>query len=461
MPDRTTEPDRHDAFVQTMTDQMTRLARTLSTWVHAAPHPLQEIETHLVRVLHDLGNHLLAALLPLAAPAHPAPAVPCACGQTARYLRTRPATVTTLLGRITLHRAVYACPHCGAHHAPCDQQLQLAAGGLSLGLQEVLALLGATQDSFPQAITALERLTLVQVCPNSARAATEDLGALLVAHAQQQVQTAQQTHTPPPAAQPAPPRLYVSMDGVLTHTHTDGWREVKVGCVYTTRARPTRAHSTSPALHTTAPSYVAGLTSAEPFGWQLWAEASRRGLSADTEVVVLGDGAHWIWHLAATHFPQATQIVDWYHASQYLWQAAATIFGEESGARAAWVTPLRDALWDGQIAAVLAALERHRPLGGGVTEALRYYTTHRERMHYPCYRARGLHIGSGTVESACKRVVSTRLKLAGMIWNTAGAEAVAVVRAWLLSERWQEAMHLRPAPRRTYQRRPAAGTVAA
>jgi hypothetical protein len=78
-------------------------------------------------------------------------------------------------------------------------------------------------------------------------------------------------------------------------------------------------------------------------------------------------------------------------------------------------------------------------------------------MDYPTYRARGLQIGSGTIESACKQLVSARLKLAGMIWNTAGAEAVAVVRAWLRSERWDEAMRLRPPPRRTYRRKkPAA-----
>jgi hypothetical protein len=73
--------------------------------------------------------------------------VPCGCGQLARYLRVRPATVTTVLGRITIARAIYHCRNCGTSHAPLDQQLPIAAGGLSLGLQKLLALLDATQDS--------------------------------------------------------------------------------------------------------------------------------------------------------------------------------------------------------------------------------------------------------------------------------------------------------------------------
>src|SRR5215210_9476566 len=74
-------------------------------------------------------------------------------------------------------------------------------------------------------------------------------------------------------------------------------------------------------------------------------------------------------------------------------------------------------------------------------------------MDYAAYRARGLQIGSGSVESGCKQLVSARLKGAGMIWDASGAEQVAVVRAWLKSGRWAEAMALRAAPGRGYERK--------
>jgi len=71
-------------------------------------------------------------------------------------------------------------------------------------------------------------------------------------------------------------------------------------------------------------------------------------MAAD-EVVVVGDGAHWIWNLAETHFSGATQIVDWYHASSYVWKAASAIWGEGHPERAAWAHQQLDALWEGQV----------------------------------------------------------------------------------------------------------------
>jgi hypothetical protein len=172
-------------------------------------------------------------------------------------------------------------------------------------------------------------------------------------------------------------------------------------------------------------------------------------------VVVIGDGAHWIWNIAERHFPRATQIVDWYHASTYLWNAASAIWGEASLARGAWAKAQLDLLWEGKVDEVLGELERWCERGEAVEAALSYYTEHQTRMDYASYRARGLQIGSGSAESACKQLVSARLKQAGMIWNADGAEAVAVVRAWLKSERWDEAIALRGVRRRSYRRKQA------
>jgi hypothetical protein len=443
-----------ESFVQTMSERMTTLARTLGSWVQAEPRTLQAQEEQLVRQLHELGTTLLAGLLVLT-PQPTARTVTCSCGAQASYRRLRPATVTTLLGRLTYTRATYSCASCHQNHAPLDQQLQVAAGSISLGLQELLALLGATQDSFPHAATLLERLCLIQVCPNTVRAATEELGAVLVCHDASTATLAQTQGVLPAAQPPVPARLYVSMDGVVVHCRSSGWREIKTGCVYTTRAQRARRAPHQRTLRMEQPSYGAALAEAEPFGWQLYVEASRRGVGVADEVIVIGDGAHWIWNLADRYFPGATQIVDWYHASQYLWNAATAILGEGTQARADWAQQQLSALWDGHLDDVLVALQAHAQVGGAVDEALSYYTTQRTRMDYPSYRARELQIGSGTIESTCKHLVSARLKQAGMIWSEAGANAVVAVRAWLKSGRWQEAIGLRVAPRRRYQRQRA------
>jgi len=110
-------------------------------------------------------------------------------------------------------------------------------------------------------------------------------------------------------------------------------------------------------------------------------------------------------------------------------------------------------LWEGKVEQVLVELQKWRANGEAVEAAVSYYSEHHGRMDYASYRSRGLQIGSGSAESACTQLVSARLKQAGMIWDAAGAEAVAMVRAWLLSERWEAALALRGVRRRGYRRK--------
>ncbi|MDQ2996023.1 MAG: hypothetical protein M3R61_03045 [Chloroflexota bacterium] len=110
-------------------------------------------------------------------------------------------------------------------------------------------------------------------------------------------------------------------------------------------------------------------------------------------------------------------------------------------------------LWEGKVSEGLGERERWREKGAAVEAAVSYDTEHQTGMDYANYRARNLQIGSGTIESACKQLVRARLKQAGMIWDASGAAAVAAVRAWLLRERWQEAIALRGVRRRSDQRK--------
>ena len=456
----TTDAARTEHLVTSMTERMTTLTRTLSSWMLEQPHTLAEIEQHVVRLLKELGTSLVAGLCSLAAAPQPSPSLPCSCGQVAVYQRERKAQVTTLLGSITIWRSYYLCAACGHGQHPLDAQLQFCAGSRSAALDELLALLGATQDSFVQAAQVLERLTLVHVSATSLREATEQLGALLLEH-QAQPQSEREPSLQPRAISTASPsRLYITMDGVLAHLHERGWSELKVGCCYHTRSRVNCKRPQRLEIRAESASYVCTLEEAQSFGWRLWQEALRRGVLTSDEVVVLGDGAHWIWNIAERHFPRATQIVDWYHASGYLWNAASAIWGEASLERADWAHAQLDRLWDGKVKQVLAELLQWREKGEAVEAAVSYYTEHQTRMNYANYRARGLQIGSGSAESACKQLVSARLKQAGMIWDASGAEAVAVVRAWLKSERWEEAIALRGVRRRSYRRKQACQAIA-
>jgi hypothetical protein len=247
---------------------------------------------------------------------------------------------------------------------------------------------------------------------------------------------------------------------VQAHLRPEGWKEVCVGAVYEVRPARHLRQRRADAVQAQALSYVAELGSQrEAFGWQLYAEAQRRG-AASREVVVVGDGAAWLWLLADLHFPQATQILDWFHATESVWHAASAIWGTQDAARTAWAEQQLTALWAGQVATVLTVLQQHQHCGELVSSAHTYFTNQQQRMDYPTYRARGLPIGSGTIESGCKQLVTSRLKGAGMIWSGAGARHVVKVRAWLRSGRWQAAMALRPAPQRRCRVRPGETAVA-
>jgi hypothetical protein len=454
--ERTTATPPPLPFVAAMVARMTTTAEALRAWASAAPRTLAEVEQQALVAAQGLGNALLAGVCEVLAATTAEPEVarphPCACGHPVTVGHQRRAQVTTLLGPIVLTRAYYSCPHCHRGHAPLDRQLGYRAGSTSAGLDELLALLGATVDSFAAASRLLERLTLVHVCPNLARAATETLGQVLQATEQQAVSAAWEAGTVPTAVA-TPPRLCLSMDGVMVHTE-EGWREYKLGSVYTTATRPSTTHPGREEVYARDVSYVGDVTDAATFGQHLWCEAARRGVLTAQEVVIVADGAHWIWDLAAEHFAEATQIVDWYHATHYLWQAAHAVYGEGTPLAKRWAKRRLAELWAGQVPKVLKALGK-QPQHAAVQEALTYYTNHQQRMCYADYRARGLPIGSGTMESGCKQIVTARLKQAGMIWSLAGARAVAAVRTWLKSDRWHEAVALRPPPQRTYQRRAA------
>lgn len=433
--------------------QFDRMTQELGQWVRGLPRTLAEIEQHTLALVKDVGQQVLAGVCQVAAAelATP-PTVRCACGQQAAYQRQRPAQVRTLLGPIAIRRAYYHCAACRQGQAPLDRQLGYCAGSTSAGLDEVLALLGATADSFAAASTLLAKLTLVQICPNGVRAATEALGQVLQTEEQQVVLAAWERGTIP-SAMAAPTRLYVSMDGVLVHTEAR-WREYKLGSVYTTTTQPSATHPGQDEVRAHAISYVGDVAEAADFGQLLWCEAARRGVLTAQEVVVIADGAQWIWNLAEEHFPGATQIVDWYHASHYVWQAAHGIYGDGTPLATRWAKRRLAELWAGQVPNVLRALGK-APHHAAVQEAITYYTHHQQRMCYADYRARGLQIGSGTMESGCKQIATARLKQAGMIWSLAGVRAVAAVRTWLKSDRWADATALRPLRQRTYQRRAA------
>ena len=171
-----------------------------------------------------------------------------------------------------------------------------------------------------------------------------------------------------------------------------------------------------------------------PVARRLLRELAAAGYAPDDVGVCIGDGAAWLRRLFGEWFPDAVPIVDFFHAAEYLWAAAGARYGPGTKRAARWAAKLCRQLKAGRTDKVLAALRRV-----GIEEcgkAARYIAERRDRMRYDEYLARGLPIGSGRVEAACKTVVGRRLKCTGMRWTVAGANPVLWLRCASLSGRF-------------------------
>ena len=177
-------------------------------------------------------------------------------------------------------------------------------------------------------------------------------------------------------------------------------------------------------------------------GDQSLGEYRRRFPKPPKVTLLLGDGAPWIWELRRTHFPHATEILDFYHASEHL-KPLLELAGLEAEAWKKTFDEWKGVLLAGQVGKVIETCEA---LAVGAEpaktqawhKALNYYRANQERMKYDEYEAKGWFIGSGVVESACKTLVGSRFKQSGMLWSRVGADAVLPLRTLLLSKRYDE-----------------------
>lgn len=416
---------------------------------------------------------------------------PCACGGVARWLGWRAKTFLALLGRVTYRRVYFHCKQCGHGEGLGDRQWGLHKTRTSLGVRQLLGYLSGVTVGFvtvAQNVCRTLRWPKKWLSGKQVQRLAEPIGKLLgeqetarVAEWWARVTAGLSVSTEdekPQAdeggqdkeASETSVRLYVQMDGIMGRLRgalgkgSDVWREVKVGAVFW--AEPGRHASTLAELlgkaevaagdtvrvwvdrPKAAITYVAGLIPAAQFGIRLYAEAVARGLERATEVVVLGDGAVWIWKLAEEHFPGAVQILDFHHARQWVRKVAHAVWGEGSAKAEGWAeAQIADHLIRGDaqgLVAAIAALPKIPPPTGESKsipeQAMEYFSNNAERMHYPEYRARGLEIGSGIAESSGRRVVGVRCKQPGMRWTKEGLSAVIDLRTHVLNNRYDSAL---------------------
>ena len=236
----------------------------------------------------------------------------------------------------------------------------------------------------------------------------------------------------------------VAMDGATVNIRQEGWKELKVGCVFNVLQRRTwdaKLDDWIDVPHAVQNSYVTHLGGPERFGQLVWTEALRRGWTRAGDTLALGDGAEWIWNQVKDHFYDSRQAVDWYHASQHLWVVAHLLYGDGTPAAQRWYRACETPLYEGQADQLAARFrdlaQTHPKLAEDLRREAGYFEGHVRRMQYQELREDGWPIGSGMVESACKQF-RHRFVGTGMRWSRPGIERLLPVRSAILSRRFDE-----------------------
>lgn len=407
---------------------------------------LEDAEQQIDDGLRQLGETSMRAWADSADTAEPAPECP-RCGMSMRHRGLARRKLVTLHGTIEYARPRRRCDRCGKESYTHDEAVCFGTHGVSWKVAQKVSRLASLLPSYEMSRELLEDDYGIELSKHSIEQIVLHAGGRLLAgddagRAACFDQTERGGPRGPKESAISPETVTVYADGTMIHTEED-WREIRVGRVLAHDAQGNRMRQRS----------FARFLPLEEFGRQLFVAAYGAGYGKAKKRAFLGDGAHWLWELAALHFPEATPILDWYHLSENVHMAAAAVFGEDTAEAKDWARSRLDELWKGeQRLARQAVATLRKTRRGAKREALRklgvYLKNNAQRMDYPHYRASGLPIGSGPVESMCKALVGGRCKQAGMRnWTRAGAEAVLRLRAAQFDEDfhplWQA--HLRPA----------------
>lgn len=371
----------------------------------------------------------------------------------------------TRFGEILLRVSTYRCREDGCGHTcrPLMDVLGVEIGRISGTLARLLALLGVV---VPYELAA--RLAFiffgVQVSAMSVWRSVQRLGEACEQYTEELARHHADPNTNLNESKEAPEVVILGVDGCalgmqvrekrrrrsspdeelppLPEVEEGHFREVKTGVLLLPSERiktPGRSSVVRRAL-------VSCLGKADQIFDRLWSKLQDVGwLGPETVVVIVGDGAEWIWNRAKM-FSNRCEILDFWHAVEKAWEFARLRHGQGSKVAEKWISRLSKDLRAGKVGKVIAKLRRIRPSCPEEKEKLdnliRYYDNNAQRMRYDKYLRLGYGIGSGAVESAHKQVTHARMRQAGMRWSESGARRLLALRILLLNDNWSMLDHL-------------------
>jgi hypothetical protein len=236
--------------------------------------------------------------------------------------------------------------------------------------------------------------------------------------------------------------LYIEADGATVNTRSkdeDGssWRENKLGIVFSSDNIYTWTnHKGEKQRQINKREYIAYFGSASEFKKHLFSCALKNGYGEYDKTILISDGAAWIRNMRDELFPDAQQILDFYHLCENVNTFAKHLFGTDPSQYSEWANEICVSLKASKWSKVLRDLERRSKPPLCPVDLYGYISNNIANIDYSHYIDEGYFIGSGAIESGNKSVLQQRLKQAGMRWNVQTAQYLLTLRTKYKSGLW-------------------------
>lgn len=393
----------------------------------------------------DIGRRSIEQMVAMLPPENTRPKSCPRCGQNARLrAAAREREVRTLSGVVRVVRNYHYCEACKHGFYPRDRMLGLPEDGELTAEMEKRVVDFALNDTDASAAKRFSMHYGQSVSSNLMRRASERVGTRLEACAPNALA---QAFTPEPA-RPAKVLTVATDGGHLSVRGRGAWRECKLAVVV--RDDHHAVGSASERGQISQARYTGVLGDQTEFRVLVAAELKAARAARVGQVVWLGDGAPGNWTLASSLCPEATQILDWFHAIENAMRPVSTVLDEGDVAlRTLWKRRIEELLATEKIGVLVGELMdcldvvTRRDQTCAINDVIRYIRNNERRMQYATFRAKGFAIGSGVVESAHKHVIQIRMKRAGQHWGLPRGRRMVRLRAAYQTaghDRWHDAL---------------------
>lgn len=369
----------------------------------------------------------------------------CNCGKKMVYTKRRALThILSMFGYIPMTRDELFCRRCHKGHGVTDKMLEIyGEHRITKGMTEIVTYIGQLM-SFERASEHIKKLLKIDVSGTQIQIISEGIGKQVF---EEDKDAAKKAYEKPEEAAPQElpmyrkeGRLYIFSDGLQVNTRVEDengstWREMKLGLIFCDKDMIKRADGSG---IITKKEYISYFGSVNEFKKFLFAAASRAGYGKIKEVVFVGDGAPWIWNTCEELFPDAVQILDYYHLTENVNDYAKFIYPQDEVTRKIWANKVLDAVMEGKVEEAIKIVEEKKmdKTPKGVGNLYTYMTNNQDRINYKDFKDKGYYIGSGAIEGANKTVIQHRMNQSGMRWGMDGGQYIAALRAKFESGLW-------------------------